>query len=544
MDPELKLHINETGKFRSEYLTCAIQNLGKLDSYKDFIFNNINKSISARVQKLQNLKSRINRIRAILPKLSECNHAMTIKSKKYYPSNKHNYYQYIHLEDRPEEINNLINTIYNVNNPNIPKTNIKKPLVDKGDKGNLGKIPRESFDDYISYQQLSNMQKTVKDLANELCELRFKNIGTSLVNELNDLVYEKTQYLETNFGFINKNLIQKAGLLWKVNKEESDFKSNLNAIQTKNDEEDEEPQFAKKSSKKLSLKLQEAPKSIVSKAKIEKYVNKKILLEKTREKTEYNLPTSINLVGVAELKDETAVEETPNIDENIYPEREDLDDFENQTDINNLYYDDDFDIVDIMMKRKNLDNAKNENANMTPVSNYNYQSANTSNINNVQSTMNLNVNPNVNNNSNSVPNAPIPSTVSSGNIVVVSGSGPGVPPPPPPPPPPPSVPVIKAPPKKPPKAKKEEEGEGDGDGEEKKEEKQEPVKEISMAEQLAMVKLKKVGTVKAKEVEEPKKPVNHNDLLKQQILLRFKNLRMHEKENENNDSDSEEEDDD
>jgi hypothetical protein len=534
MDPELKLHINETGKFRSEYLTCVIQNLGKLDSYKDFIFNNINKSISARVQKLQNLKSRINRIRAILPKLSECNHAMTIKSKKYYPINKHNYYQYIHLEDRPEEINNLINTIYNVNNPNIPKTNIKRPLVDKGEKGNLGKIPRESFDDYISYQLLSNMQKTVKDLASELCDLRFKNIGTSLVNELNDLVYEKTQYLETNFGFINKNLIQKAGLLWKVNKDEFDFKSNLNAIQMKNDEEDEEPQFAKKSSKKLSLKLQEAPKSIVSKVKIEKYVNKKILLEKTREKTEFNLPTSINLGGVAELKDETAVEETPNIDENIYPEREDLDfDFDNPTDINNINFDDDFDIVDIMMKRKNNDNAKNENANMTPTPNYNYQSANTSNINNVQSTMNLNVN----NNLNSASNAPVSSTVSTGNIVVVSGSGPGVPPPPPPPPPPPSVPVIKAPPKKPAKAKKEEEGE------ENQEEKQEPVKEISMAEQLAMVKLKKVGTVKAKEVEEPKKPINHNDLLKQQILLRFKNLRMHEKENENNDSDSEEEDD-
>jgi hypothetical protein len=56
MDAELKVHINETGKYRTEYLTFAIQNLSKLDSYKDYIFNNINKNIASRVQKLQNLK--------------------------------------------------------------------------------------------------------------------------------------------------------------------------------------------------------------------------------------------------------------------------------------------------------------------------------------------------------------------------------------------------------------------------------------------------------------------------------------------------------
>ena len=37
MDAELKVHINETGKYRSEYLTFAIQNLSKLDAYKDYI---------------------------------------------------------------------------------------------------------------------------------------------------------------------------------------------------------------------------------------------------------------------------------------------------------------------------------------------------------------------------------------------------------------------------------------------------------------------------------------------------------------------------
>ena len=377
----------------------------------------------SRVDKLQNLKSRINRIRAILPILNQCNNAMTIKSKRYYPLSKHSYYKYLNLEEKPEEISNLINSNYNCNNPNIPIINIKKPLVEKPENINtiLGKIPRETLDDCISSQLVSNMQKKVEDLASELYNLRFKNIGSSLVNELNDLVYEKTNYLGTSFGFMNKKLIQKADLLWKIDKEEIDLKQNTNYNQLKK-EEKEINDFSKKSNKKLPAKLQEAPKSIITKVKIEKYVNKKVLLEKPKEKQEFNLPTSINLGGVAELKDEIPNEETPNIDENIYPEREDLDpDFDNEKDINNLNFDDDFDLpvepVDIIT-RKNLE--KNDgNINIMPnTPNYSYQTANTSNINNTSN--NININNNINNTTQA------PATVSSGNIVVVSGGGPGV----------------------------------------------------------------------------------------------------------------------
>ena len=44
MDAYLTLNLNDTGKYHSEYLTNTIQNLSKLDSFKDFIFNNINKN--------------------------------------------------------------------------------------------------------------------------------------------------------------------------------------------------------------------------------------------------------------------------------------------------------------------------------------------------------------------------------------------------------------------------------------------------------------------------------------------------------------------
>ena len=277
--------------------------------------------------------------------------------------------------------------------------------------------------------------------------------------------------------------------------------------------------------------MQEAPKSIITKARIEKYVNKKVLLEKT-EKIEVNLPTTINLGGVAELKDEVQNEELQNADENIYPEREE-DDNENLNDINNLNLDEDFDIfenpIDIIT-RNNLANLKNNgNVNITlSTPNYSYQTDNISNINNTSNNINININNN--NNINSAPQAP--TTISSGNIVVVSGGGPGVPPPPPPPPPPLVVPVVK-------KAavKKAANGEGNEEGQNAENE-EEPKRELSMAEQLATIKLKKVGTYKSKQP--PKKQnVNHNDLLKQQIMLRFQRLKMHEEKNDEEEEENE-----
>ena len=188
---------------------------------------------------------------------------------------------------------------------------------------------------------------------------------------------------------------------------------------------------------------------------------------------------------------------------------------------------------------KNLENMKNEeNMNInTPTPNYSYQTANTSNINNMANNININVtnnnynnnySNNYNNNNNNVPQ--VSSSVNTGNIMVVSGRGPGIPPPPPPPPPPPVVPVIKTVPKKPAKA----EVEGGNQIIE------EPKKELSMAEQLATIKLKKVGTVKAKEVN-PKKPpvVNHFDLLRQQIMMRFQKLKQHEDKNEEDEEEEE-----
>lgn len=531
MKVDLNIHINETGKFRAEYLTSAIQNLNKLDNYKNYVFNNINKNISDRVTKLQNLKSRINRIKEILPKLNEYKGALTIKSKKYYPSDTHKYYQYIHLEDNMDSINNIINSNYSKNNQNFLKINTKKHLYDKNNDF-FGKIPRDNLDEGCNMQSLFNIQKRYQDLANQLFEIRFKNIGSSLFTELNDLVYDKSQYFKTSFDFMDKKLIQKADELWKVSKKD------VISIPRENKDVDNSYDDTMRSAKNLkkSLKLQEAPKSIISKVKIEKYVNKKILLEKPTEKQEFNLPTSINLGGVAELKDENVEENQNQEDNNIYPEREDFDlDYDNPTDINNLNMDDNFDLPVDIITRRNLENLTNKNTitedsnGELPKVNYNYQTT---------SAPSTNAFPTVTPTSSAIPTPPPPPPPPSApsppsmntkpdNGVVFLNSGPVVIPPPPPPPP-----VIKI------TAKQYDPNEKTEDVK-KEEEHNEP--ELSMAEQLANVKLKKVGQTKVKQA--PKKQSNNLvDLLKQQINLRFQHLRMHDEKEEDNEEDEEDED--
>ena len=73
---------------------------------------------------------------------------------------------------------------------------------------------------------------------------------------------------------MNKKLIQKADQLWKVNKEESEYKK----------QEKLEEEIAKRTSKRLPSKLQEAPQSIIKKEKIDKYINKKLLVENDYDK--------------------------------------------------------------------------------------------------------------------------------------------------------------------------------------------------------------------------------------------------------------------
>ena len=87
---DINLINNET--YFNEFFDSAISSLEKIENYKNVLFNRLNNALTLRVNKLCNLKSRINRINQILATYPAINKAITIKSKFHYPTKDHSYY--------------------------------------------------------------------------------------------------------------------------------------------------------------------------------------------------------------------------------------------------------------------------------------------------------------------------------------------------------------------------------------------------------------------------------------------------------------------
>ena len=185
--------------------------------------------------------------------------------------------------------------------------------------------------------------------------------------------------------------------------------------------------------------------------------------------------------------------------------------------------------ININMNQNNS-NVYNNNTNNFGINNFSLNV----NSNNISSNCNYNDNMNNNNmsfnnnyNNNIRINNPllISSPISSfGQAIIISGKGPGIPPPPPPPQEVPIAPIKML------------ENKSSKIGVNSKEQ------GLSMAEQIANFKFKKKSKVKTNEAPKPK-PLSPNDLLKHQIMLRFKNLKMDIEKNVESGSDEESEED-
>ena len=406
-----------------------------------------------------------------------------------------------------------------------------------------------------------------------------KNLGYNLnLDEGNDFIYEQNKKLNTEFSFFNKSLLQKKTKFWEIKKEEKTNQNyNYEINNNKNDLLDNlnnKPKI-----KKQKTIIDEAPKSIISGTKLEKYKPKKSIIQKqtTFEEKMLNLPENIGSLGniaiITNAEDQNnnniinnQIEEyfeADNYDINNLPnDEEDNDEFIDNN--NNYIYEEETPMDLIRQKNINQRNQNNLDNNDTTNSNYTYQNSQPIQNNNNN---NNNIDNNNNNNITSTSSIPIPPSVSFPSTVPVISApiGGSIPVPPP------LIinPVIKPVEKKEEKKedkkeekedkkeekedkkedKKEEEKEDEKEDDNNKEDKNEEKKnnentELSMADQIAaaMGKLKKVGDVKVEEKKENKN--NETDLfslIKQQINLRFKNLRKHEEESiEESDEEDEE----
>ena len=554
MKEEINIPIISSEKYSKETLNDIVNSLEKLEKAKNNIFGRLNSAFSERVDKLCNLKARINRANKIIADYSNINDALTLKSKYHYPNQKHSFYTPTIIEQNATSINKepvlKLNKIVSndVNNLGV------KPSVTKASTYDKFLAFSTQFNDIVN--QLNNIQKQEQDVRQSLEE--FEPILNNVTSDFTFGTNMKIEYAKKQ----QYNPLQ----------ESSRFTSTPSRFS-------QEYMINEKEEKKRRKKnLQQAPKSITANRKIKQYKRPVKRIKKSEPKIAIDLPSTIQLGGVANL--DGGDDEDDEMIQEKEEEEEEEDDDNDDNEINVPLEDEDDDTntpMDIIRsKNKNKILTSKNDVKNNPNTNY-QKPVNTNNNNTVNNNINTSTQVQANN---TVPQEPPPpkttvppplpppqpqpqpqsqpqpqpkpqpkpqpvapsppSNVSSSdgsNIVVICGKSSGIPPPPPPPPPPKIVPTI---PSKPsakaennsePKLSLQEELEKAKSGLKKKEDVkvEEKPKELSFAEQLLASKNKLKKTVIApKPVEEKKK--TGLDILSQQIRLRFNNLRMHEEE--------------
>ena len=204
MKQNYEISLNSNCLYEKENIKQMIEHFSILDNIKNNIFNKFNQGINIRIEKLQNLKSRINRLKQCILILNNSEKAITIKSKKNYPNENYNYFTDIFIEDEQENINKIINE---KNKETIFKKINSQSRVQKNDVINiLGKVPKGNLHTAIELQQLIKITKKYNDLSLEIYQTKMKNLGFNLnLDEENDFIYEYNNKLTTEFSFFNKS---------------------------------------------------------------------------------------------------------------------------------------------------------------------------------------------------------------------------------------------------------------------------------------------------------------------------------------------------
>ena len=554
---ELSLNLYDINK--EECLPNILISLSQLDNIKENIFNDINKGLQTRIEKLKNFKSRINRVKQIISSLNNVTQAMMIKSKKYYPNVQINFHKNIFLE---EDINGINNIIINKRIDTIPNNKKLNTTPLSNPKENLlTSTHKFTIDNAILEESLILTMKKYNDLSRELFETRFKNIG--IINEKeegNNLIYEHTKYTNSEFSFFDKELLQKETIPWEIRKDYT------NQINLNSKEKDEINKKELRNNKKKEI--QEAPMSIQTGEKLTTYVvSKKSFFQRSNTaNTESQLNIPVNLLNLKGVTDITNINPSNNTHlEELFTPKEPVVQNPPQQEEEEIYQENIQDIevdelpIDKIIERnqsKTITDINNINTNIqTPTSNYQTIQQTTPNTNNtIQTpttvptvpTVPVPTVPNVPTVTTvpsvpTVPNVPTVNTVSNIPIptVVSAPKGGNIPIPPPIPPL-----VINVKPKvEPPKIKPQEEEKksdennddnNENNDEDNKEEK--PVKkQMSMQEEMALIKLKPKGSTKVEE--KPPKKVSMMDNLMEQIKLRYNQLKEHDKESNSSDDD-------
>ena len=188
------LNISYEEYFQKETLYGLIASLEKIDTYKDVIFNKINLGISDRITRLCSLKARINRANQIISSYLTANKGITMKSKFHYPKMDHSYYQSMYFEPNAIVTNPAVDDPINSN-----PTNTKEDLGDK---------PVNADNMLLHLEEIKQSMDTYKDIAHEITE----NVKKGWINMDKEMsnIDPVLEYCTSAFDFYRKNKITKS----------------------------------------------------------------------------------------------------------------------------------------------------------------------------------------------------------------------------------------------------------------------------------------------------------------------------------------------
>lgn len=286
--------------FKNESLFQAISNLEKLEQITLDVFNRINKSLIDKKTKLENLKSRINRANIIVSNFENLPQALTLKSKRFYPSNVSSYENTHDGSENPPRT--YLNSPYTYQSiyyddvcdfalVKIPSTKNHQDINTKpsNPSSKLGKTPDGMLEDVTLYQEILNSFKEYKEITNDT---KFSS-KTPITKPLDShTIPPDTERMNSVFQFIEKTKVY--GDKKNMHYEPRDSKLINNFLK-------------KKDQLHSAKKPQEAPVSITEKVKLTKYKQKKDLIRRnTNTNIQLNIPKNINLPLISDFDIETS----------------------------------------------------------------------------------------------------------------------------------------------------------------------------------------------------------------------------------------------
>ena len=159
MKQEINIPTLSNEKYSKEVLSDLINSLEKLESTKNAVFGRLNKAYQERVERLKNIKSRINWCNQVISSFASMTDALTLKSKYYYPNQKHNYYVPTVIDKNSTK----------VNEDPIPQIN-KTVINDANNLGTQSKAEKDRMVTYDNYFPFATQFNDIVNDYNKICE--------------------------------------------------------------------------------------------------------------------------------------------------------------------------------------------------------------------------------------------------------------------------------------------------------------------------------------------------------------------------------------